>query len=231
MLFCTKTQRRKGLRTCGCHRDKKMIECAYIMTASKAVRRLLKMMEKRQVTMLGGRWMDMFMDKLAQKLTAQEMIKANSAAEVEEVNRLKAQIEEYDKCLENLKGLIAEGVVSLEQARVDGGEIDRLVQESIEKIRQIQQNSQIGEELKTHFNEKMENSNEYVHKECVKVYRNVQAVVVEESGKQSQAAQAMEVQLSKIQGKLGAVLGVSVAALIFALGGVTIQVLTMLNLI
>ena len=29
--------------------------------------------------MFGGRWMDTFMDKLAQKLNAQEMIKANSA--------------------------------------------------------------------------------------------------------------------------------------------------------
>ena len=36
--------------------------------------------------------MDMFMDKLAQKLTAQEIIKANTAAETEELNRLRDQI-------------------------------------------------------------------------------------------------------------------------------------------
>ena len=39
--------------------------------------------------MFGGRLMDTFMDKLAQKLTAQEMIKANMAADAEEMNRLK----------------------------------------------------------------------------------------------------------------------------------------------
>ena len=41
--------------------------------------------------MFGGRWMDTFMDKLAQKLNAQEMIKANSAADAEEMDQLKSQ--------------------------------------------------------------------------------------------------------------------------------------------
>ena len=35
--------------------------------------------------------MDTFMDKLAQKLNAQEMIKANSAADAEEMDQLKSQ--------------------------------------------------------------------------------------------------------------------------------------------
>ena len=41
--------------------------------------------------MFGGKWMDTFMDKLAQKLNAQEMIKANSAADAEEMDQLKNQ--------------------------------------------------------------------------------------------------------------------------------------------
>ena len=49
--------------------------------------------------MFGGKWMDTFMDKLAQKLNAQEMIKANSAADAEEMNQLKNQLREYDECL------------------------------------------------------------------------------------------------------------------------------------
>lgn len=40
--------------------------------------------------MFGGKWMDTFMDKLAQKLNAQEMIKANSAADAEK-DQLKNQ--------------------------------------------------------------------------------------------------------------------------------------------
>ena len=39
--------------------------------------------------------MDTFMDKLAQKLNAQEMIKANSAADAEEMDQLKSQLREY----------------------------------------------------------------------------------------------------------------------------------------
>ncbi len=38
--------------------------------------------------------MDTFMDKLAQRLTAQEMIRANTAAEVEELNGLRNQVRE-----------------------------------------------------------------------------------------------------------------------------------------
>ena len=49
--------------------------------------------------MFGGRWMDTFMDKLAQKLNAQEMIKANSAADAEEMDQLKSQLREYDLSL------------------------------------------------------------------------------------------------------------------------------------
>ena len=43
--------------------------------------------------------MDTFMDKLAQKLNAQEMIRANSAADAEEMDQLKSQLREYDECL------------------------------------------------------------------------------------------------------------------------------------
>ena len=47
--------------------------------------------------------MDTFMDKLAQKLNAQEMIKANSAADAEEMNQLKNQLREYDECLAQMQ--------------------------------------------------------------------------------------------------------------------------------
>ena len=36
--------------------------------------------------------MDNFMDKLAQKISAQELIKANSQAEAEELQRLQMQV-------------------------------------------------------------------------------------------------------------------------------------------
>ncbi len=41
--------------------------------------------------------MDNFMDKLAQKFNAQEMIKANSQAEAAEMKKLQLQVAEYER--------------------------------------------------------------------------------------------------------------------------------------
>ena len=40
----------------------------------------------------GGNHMDMFKDKLVRKMTAQEIIKANTEADTKELNTLKAQV-------------------------------------------------------------------------------------------------------------------------------------------
>ena len=45
------------------------------------------------------------MDKLAQKFSAQEMIKANSQAEAEELQRLQLQVSEYEKILQEMRKL------------------------------------------------------------------------------------------------------------------------------
>ena len=47
--------------------------------------------------------MDTFMDKLAQKLNAQEMIKANSAADAAELSRIREQNAEYDALIQKIK--------------------------------------------------------------------------------------------------------------------------------
>lgn len=61
--------------------------------------------------------MDTFMDKLAQKFTAQELIKANSLAEAEEMNRLKVQVEEYNGCLNRMKQVCVEMEQAVETAK------------------------------------------------------------------------------------------------------------------
>ncbi len=183
--------------------------------------------------------MDTFMDKLAQRLTAQEMIRANTAAEVEELNGLRNQVREYNDCLEQMKQannelrvqlqkLVEDGVAKLEDAKVDGSSIDRLVEESIAKIQEVQQNTEELQELKQSLLEKFEETNENVHKECVKVYRNVQAVVVEEDGKQTEAIKAA---VDNLGSKLGRIFGVSIAAFIVGLGSIVFQVLVYLHII
>ena len=49
--------------------------------------------------------MDNFIDKLAQKFSAQELIKANSQAEAAEAKRLEQQVAEYEKILQEMRKL------------------------------------------------------------------------------------------------------------------------------
>lgn len=118
--------------------------------------------------------MDTFMDKLAQKLTAQEMIKANTAAETEELNSLREQLAEYNACLEKFRRLVDEGAEKLRGSWADGagesgagessaqisGEISRLVEESLQKIQALQQDTEgleaLGKRLEATVKEAME---------------------------------------------------------------------------
>lgn len=224
--------------------------------------------------------MDMFMDKLAQKLNAQEIIKANTAADTEELNRLKNQVAQYNECLDKLRKLIDESTEEMKGASQESAAgIGRLLEESLAKIREIRQESTdaaddkvngLADSVNTHFDslnaqldavnlnldnvtnavseirdqmasaqenkkddgleERFASVEENVHKECVKVYRNVQAVVVEESGKQAKALEEITEKVNSFNGKLGAVLGISIAALVFALAGTALQVLNALGI-
>lgn len=224
--------------------------------------------------------MDMFMDKLAQKLNAQEIIKANTAADTEELNRLKNQVAQYNECLDKLRKLIDESTEEMKGASQESAAgIGRLLEESLAKIREIRQESTdaaddkvngLADSVNTHFDslngqldavnlnldnvtnavseirdqmasaqenkkddgleERFASVEENVHKECVKVYRNVQAVVVEESGKQAKAIEEITAKVNSFNGKLGAVLGISIAALVFALAGTVLQVLNALGI-
>lgn len=177
--------------------------------------------------------MDTFMDKLAQKLNAQEMIRANTAADAEEMSKLKNQIKEYNECLEKLQKLLADGEQKLNGAQVNGEELNRLVQESIAKIQAMQQNTDSIDEMKkaleaqqATLDAKLNDCNENVHKECVKVYRNVQAVVVEENSKQSENIAGS---FETLKDKMNVVLGVSVMTMVVSLCNILIEILRLLN--
>lgn len=194
--------------------------------------------------------MDSFMDKLAQKLTAQEMIRANSAADAEEMKKLKGQIKEYRDILDRLQQMVDEGSAKLRQIQVVSPDNEELqtaleqLKQSVElKVNRLNENlDQMDESIGLQLSSMGENWNQLeqtidgkiiavgdnVHKECVKVYRNVQAVVVEENGKQSENIVA---EVKGLKGKLGAVLGVSIAALILSGAGIAFQVLVYFHVI
>jgi len=194
--------------------------------------------------------MDNFMDKLAQKFSAQEMIKANSQAEAEELERLQLQVAEYEKILQEMRKLnykntelaekldlmIGENAGKIqsmkedeqqliaalrdltdEQTRNREAELARKAEERIEQEQTQVQPQQIDISAITDLLEnKFQKSDDFVHKENVKVYRNVQAVVVDEmkrcieslQGERDELKKALDAKLKKIM----ILSGISVAA-------------------
>lgn len=168
--------------------------------------------------------MDNFMDKLAQKFSAQEMIKANSQAEAEEMKRLQLQVSEYEKILQEMRKLnyrnteltekldlmIGDNADKIqgmkedeqrliaalrdltdEQTRNREAELERKTEERIEQERAEESQKQTDLAAITDLLEnKFQKSDDFVHKENVKVYRNVQAVVVDELKRCVESAQS-----------------------------------------
>lgn len=119
--------------------------------------------------------MDNFMDKLAQKWNAGELIKANSAAEAMELKRLQEQVAEYEEILQEMRKLNLKNVELMEASK-------QLVEEGIGEVASILQQKKDEKDegdYKQLVDEIIDKSEEFVHKENVKVYRNVQAVVVD----------------------------------------------------
>lgn len=196
--------------------------------------------------------MDNFMDKIAQKLTSQDMIRANQAADAAELQSLEAQMalfkeqmEKYDDCLQemrklNLKNIeSAQGVVQLaDEAGVKLGKtvgeienasvskiqqtsdlsiagiqqtsdvsiagINKTVNESLAKIAEIKENadnleaitqtmSEMQDKLETSF----KSMEDFLHTDNVKVYRNVQAAMIEELEKQTAEIKAAQEKAAK----------------------------------
>ncbi len=200
--------------------------------------------------------MDTFMDQLSQKLNAQEIIRANGTAESEAMAVMRTQVKEYRDCLDRMKG-VAEELGGLEHqikaltdrqteqsdeafesvkaqlrasdetisglkkqleqtAAESAGRLEEMTRDSADRMDRMQK------ELEEHF----ENGEEF-HKEGVRIYRNVQAVVQEESAKQIQEAKDAVTPVLK---QVKSVKAVAVCALIFAIAGVALQVLGILGI-
>ncbi len=210
--------------------------------------------------------MDNFMDKLAQKFSAQEMIKANSQAEAEEMKRLQLQVAEYEKILqemrklnyrntelsEKLEQMIGDNADKIqgmkedeqhllaalrdladEQTRNREAELEWRAEERIERERAQENQKQIDISAITELLEnKFQKSDDFVHKENVKVYRNVQAVVVDEIKRSMESAQNERNELkNKLNAKLNKVMLFSVISMAASVVSIVLWVLTALNVI
>lgn len=137
--------------------------------------------------------MDTFIDKLAQKKNAQEMIRANSAAEAARMDQMERQMKAYDELMQeirrvniktaenvdNVRDVLAQCMEKLETLETESGQV------------QDMENQLAG--IKSLLEERLTQSEEFVHKENVKVYRNVQAAFTEELEKQNQTSKGSKV--------------------------------------
>ncbi len=201
--------------------------------------------------------MDNFMDKLAQKFNAQEMIKANSQAEAAEMKKLQLQVAEYEKILQEMRklnyknaeltekidGLVGENAGKLqglqedeqkllnllrdlteEQTRNREEEFSRKEEEKQEAVAGAQTQSK---EIVSRTQELFARSEDFVHKENVKVYRNVQAVIVEELKKQTDTLCQENARLAS---RMNVVMAFSLITMLLAVASLIVQILTGLNI-
>ncbi|MDD2972894.1 MAG: hypothetical protein PHE02_12285 [Lachnospiraceae bacterium] len=201
--------------------------------------------------------MDNFMDKLAQKMSASELIKANSAAEAMELRRLQEQLAEYESILQemrklNLKNseltdqtreLVGIGLSDIRKAlnevnaekaqNEEDKEQERIsIEEKLSKVAENLYNIQQmladqGKEDKS-TEELMDKIEDFVHKENVKVYRNVQAVVVDNLKTQTEELQAGN---TKVEKRLSGIKPLMIATMVIVLADVVINVIQMLGIL
>lgn len=162
--------------------------------------------------------MDSFIDKLAQRKNAQEMIRANAMAEAEEKKKMEVRLSEYEQAMqeirrcsllnmenaEKVKEMLLACVAKIEEVERQDNEEAEKTAEEVKKLlenlsgqvaglaqEQQKQMAKLMEEQRSGMAEFLEKqasqtkaiedllreSDEFGHKEAVKVYRNVQAVI------------------------------------------------------
>jgi hypothetical protein len=132
--------------------------------------------------------MENLMEKVTQRLGAQEIIRANVAAEAAETERLKKQEENYKSEIAELKENASRTEDLLMQIRTyigknnneNNDEIVRLVDELDKNLKTML------EETNDKLSKRLDETDEKNHDVGVRVYRNVQASLVDEQKKQTE---------------------------------------------
>jgi len=230
--------------------------------------------------------MDNFIDRITNRFSGQDVIKANAEAEAQEMRKLKAQNEnahktlaQYDACMQEMRKLTLRNAESakavaelIENAQVvlkairnieiekkdDGSEeiINRIYQilgdnfgEKItaldeklintdEKIavviEKLNASDSVIDELRAFMAKEADTSNikadleGTVHKENVKVYRNVQAALLEETSKLSES---FKDDIKGLKGFNKVVLILVILALLVGVGNLSVVVLQLMGIL
>lgn len=135
--------------------------------------------------------MDTFIDRLSHKKSSQEMIQANSAADAAKMEQLQNQVNEYDALLQDMRKVNLKAAENMEQ-------MQQMLEAALKKIEAVKEADdtkdtvdikaeieELSKELKKQMEEISMRSDDFQHRENVKVYRNVQASMEEALEKQT----------------------------------------------
>lgn len=152
--------------------------------------------------MVGGSIVDNFMDKLAEKISAQDIIRGNLQAEAAESQRIRQEAEQYKLQLEELK---------------------ENNKKQMDKIGDMLQDSKA-------LSEKLDENSTKVHDVGVQIYRNVQAEIQKNAEETSARIEELGKRIDSLEASLsnkksGGVTAVAVLTLIAALAGIAVTIL------
>ena len=158
---------------------------------------------------------------------------------LERLNESNTRLEQVVERNEKSVSMAAQTVVRAEQsvtkAEQGAAKTDELIRTAMAKIEQMQAGNGNTEEVKALLAElqKVQNDQfaqltDHVHKENVKVYRNVQAVVIDENDKQNENSGKSFGYLSV---RTNAILVVSLVSLLASCAGLVFQILVYLHIL
>ena len=148
--------------------------------------------------------MENFMDRNEKKISAQEMIRANEAAEAarrEQIENQNRQYEEEIAVLRQNAQKLESRLDGIEDALKELGTQSRDVDASPSNVDAV-----IGD-LKDNLEKRLDKSDAATHDVGVRIYRNVQASVIDEQNKQlSEIREDFKKQLDSIRGEFSVLL-------------------------
>ena len=136
--------------------------------------------------------MDNFMDKLVEKINMQNS-RAKGDRAVEEESYTRTEIEQFKNSThDELESLKKELIDQLESRKEDAEATKSLLNDNTDRLIR-----EIGEKKSPSLEEVKDSVSDIIHKEDVKLYRNVQAVVSDENKKTIEKLEAIDKSIDK----------------------------------
>ncbi|WP_026652308.1 hypothetical protein [Butyrivibrio proteoclasticus] len=168
---------------------------------------------------------DNFMNRLAEKISAQDIIRANSQAESKEAERIKQEAEHYKAQLEEMR----------QNAKEYKAQLDVIEQNSQKYSNSLEGAESSLKQASDALTKRMDDSDTKIHDIGVQVYRNVQAVLEKNQEKNQDEFKELNRRLEAIQiaieTKNSAVLPVLIVTLIIAGADLVLNILRIIGIL